>query len=138
MARGTESSASTGSKIIVAGLFIQILFFGAFLVVAAHFHMKIRHREAASPVPWRKHMLTLYGVSLLILVRSIFRTIEYIQGNDGYLLRNEVWLYIFDATLMAGVMIWLNIVHPSNITVFLRGKGMRGDLGSVPLTECQS
>ena len=48
-------------------------------------------------------MSVLYVASGLIFVRSLFRLIEYIEGNDGVLLSSEVYLYIFDALLMLGV-----------------------------------
>ncbi len=35
-------------------------------------------------------MHVLYAASTLILVRSIFRVIEFAQGNDGYFMRSEV------------------------------------------------
>ncbi|KAF2014214.1 RTA1-domain-containing protein [Aaosphaeria arxii CBS 175.79] len=76
---------------------------------------------ASNPVnpddlPWKRHIYTLYGASTLILIRSIFRVVEYIQGNHGYLLRREYFLYIFDAVLMFIVMILFNWVHPSEVT----------------------
>lgn len=50
------------------------------------------------------------------MVRSVFRVVEYLQGNAGYLLSHEVFLYIFDAVLMLGVMVLFNWVHPSEVT----------------------
>ncbi|KAF2786118.1 RTA1-domain-containing protein [Melanomma pulvis-pyrius CBS 109.77] len=67
-------------------------------------------------LPWKRHIYVLYVTSILILIRSIFRVVEYIQGEDGYLLGHEVYLYVFDATLMVVVMILFNWVHPSQIT----------------------
>jgi len=55
----------------------------------------------------------LYSTSAAITVRSIFRVIEYIQGNGGCLLRNEVWLSIFDSVLIAAVVIAFNVAHPA-------------------------
>ena len=55
------------------------------------------------------------------MVRSVFRIIEYIQGNNGYLLGREIWLYMFDATLMATVMLLFCVVHPSEINVWVDG-----------------
>lgn len=57
----------------------------------------------------------LYAASGLILVRSLFRVVEYVQGNNGYLLRNEVFLYVFDAVLMAACMLVFLFYHPSRI-----------------------
>lgn len=64
---------------------------------------------------WQKHLYALYVASMLILVRSVFRVIEYVMGNNGYLLKKEVFLYIFDAVLMFLCMVWLNMVHPGEI-----------------------
>lgn len=37
------------------------------------------------------------------------------MGNNGYLLKREVFLYIFDAVLMLVVMVWCNVYHPGEI-----------------------
>lgn len=66
-------------------------------------------------------MFTLYAASTLIMIRSIFRIIEYAQGFTGYLLEHEVYLYIFDATLMLAVVLIFNVVHPSEVQALLRG-----------------
>jgi len=54
-------------------------------------------------IPWRGHLVVLYRCSGTILVRSIFRVIEYLMGNDGWILRHEIMLYVFDALLMLSV-----------------------------------
>lgn len=124
MAEKKSSSIRTGQHIVVGGLVVQILFFGFFVAVGAVFNIRINRRptgRSESPeIPWKRHMWALYGASILILVRSIFRVVEYQQGNDGYLLSHEVFLYIFDAVLMLGVMVLLNFIHPSEIYSILR------------------
>ena len=149
MAMGTLNSMELGEKIIIGGLFVQLIFFTLFVCVAGDFHRRLikdvpikkrytpaallrkaRHnridtsvpitavlsREAVHELPWKRHLYVLYAASALILVRSIFRVIEYIQGNAGYLLSHEVFLYVFDAALMFLVMILFNWVHPSQVT----------------------
>lgn len=119
MASGTQDSVATGENIIIAGLIVQILFFSCFVVASGVFH----YRLWRSPTPrsldqrglWQKSMFSLYAGSFLIWVRCTFRLIEYTQGNDGYLVSHEAYLYIFDATLMIGVMILFAIVHPRQI-----------------------
>lgn len=64
-------------------------------------------------------MVALYIGSMLIMVRSVFRAVEYLQGFDGYLLRHELYLYIFDAALMFLVMVLFNWIHPAEITTIL-------------------
>lgn len=80
--------------------------------------------SAGHHVDWQKHLYALYVASMLILVRSVFRVIEYVMGNNGYLLKKELFLYIFDALLMFATMVWLNIVHPGEIH-FGRSKDVR-------------
>ncbi|KAH7128177.1 RTA1 like protein-domain-containing protein [Dendryphion nanum] len=70
----------------------------------------------ASELPWKRHIVVLYVTSVLVLVRSVFRLVEYIQGKDGYLLSREVYLYACDAALMVVVLGLFNLVHPSQIS----------------------
>lgn len=55
-------------------------------------------------VDWKRHFVVLYVASALILIRGVFRVIEYLQGNSGFLISHEAFLYIFDALLMAAFM----------------------------------
>ncbi|KAM0186721.1 hypothetical protein ACHAPI_011571 [Fusarium lateritium] len=105
---GTLDLYELGEKIIIAGLFVQIVVFGFFVLTSVLFHFRLRKSPTAESlrgdVPWARYLYVLYASSFLILVRSIFRVIEYLQGNKGYLISHEVYLYIFDAILMALVM----------------------------------
>ncbi|KUJ11459.1 RTA1-domain-containing protein [Mollisia scopiformis] len=130
MASGTLSAMHTGAHIIVGGLFIQVVFFGLFMVVAFVFDFKLHKYPTPDPaIPSQKHLKTLYIASILIMIRSLFRVVEYIEGNNGYLLRHEYYLYISDAVLMLGVMVLFNVIHPSEVHALLRGgkvsKGFR-------------
>lgn len=62
---------------------------------------------------WRGLLFALYTASVLILIRSIYRVIEFAQGNNGYVIAHEVFLYVFDAAMMLLVMIVMNVFHPS-------------------------
>jgi hypothetical protein len=68
------------------------------------------------------------------MFRSIFRVVEYLQGNNGFLLRHEYFLYIFDALLMFIVMIIFNWIHPAEITE-LYHKMLRNSTAEYPLQE---
>ncbi|KAI5816859.1 RTA1 like protein-domain-containing protein [Pyronema omphalodes] len=121
MAGGTLESMKRGEKIVIGGLFVQVLFFAVFVVVAIVFNIRINWEPTveSSSVQrrgrngWGTLLKTLYWASGAILVRSVFRVVEYVQGNGGYLMRNEVWLYVFDAVLMLGVIAVFCWVHPS-------------------------
>lgn len=89
MAGRTLSAIHTGEHVVVGGLFLQILFFGFFMIVALIFDYWIRKvptpRAASSDITWRKHLNSLYGVSVLIMVRSIFRVVSiFKKGYSRY------------------------------------------------------
>lgn len=75
----------------------------------------------------------MYAVSLLIMVRSIFRAVEYLQGFNGYLLSHEGYLYGLDALLMFLVMVVLNVIHPSEIAAHASLKANSADTLDVHL-----
>lgn len=133
MAGGTLSAMQNGERIVMGGLFVQIIFFGFFVIASILFHSRIRKNPthasqslaaASTSVKssWEGLLYALYISSVAILIRSIFRVVEYIQGNAGYLLRNEVWLYLFDGVLMLTVMVVFNLVHPSRVISGKRGR----------------
>lgn len=107
-AAGTLDLYKLGEKIIIVGLFVQIVIFSIFMATSVTVHRRITAEPTPEAVraivPWRRHLWALYTTSLLILVRSVFRVVEYLQGNGGYLISHEIFLYIFDAVLMIAVM----------------------------------
>jgi hypothetical protein len=115
------AALNTGAKVIIGGLFIQLICFGVFIVIAIAFNRSILASPTArcSTVPWKKHMMALYVGSMLIMVRSVFRAAEYLQGFNGYLLSHEMYLYVFDALLMFLVMVLFNWIHPAEIAASL-------------------
>lgn len=107
-AAGTLELYNIGEKVIIAGLLVQIVIFGFFVVTSVLFHVRLlknpTHLSNAGEIPWKRYLIVLYVTSAIILVRSIFRVVEYLQGNSGYLISHEIFLYIFDALLMAITM----------------------------------
>ncbi|KAH8782680.1 RTA1 like protein-domain-containing protein [Diaporthe sp. PMI_573] len=107
-AAGTLELFNIGEKIIIAGLFVQICIFGFFVVTSVLFHVRLVKSPTsivtAGEIPWKRYLIVLYITSGIILVRSIFRVVEYLQGNSGYLISHEIFLYMFDALLMALTM----------------------------------
>ena len=139
MAGGSISTYHNGEHIVVAGLVVQAFSFGCFLIVAILFDLAMQRMPTAkarmSHISWYKHLKTLYLASGLIMFRSLFRVVEYIMGNDGYLLRHEYYLYIFDAILMFAVMVVFNVVHSSEVQALLKGGWMVKGLKTLELRE---
>ncbi|PWY93079.1 RTA1 domain protein [Aspergillus sclerotioniger CBS 115572] len=115
----TPSSVSLGNRVIVIGLIVQLVFFGFFIVVSMVFHLRMR--SSPTPVslsispPWYTYMRVLYVASVLVMVRSVYRVVEYVQGTSGVLQQHEVYLYIFDTVLMLLCCLLFNVMHPSRI-----------------------
>jgi hypothetical protein len=117
------STVKLGSNIILGGLILQVLFFGLFIAVAGTFHKRMRADLAAaatsssslSSPPWTRYLMVLYLASLLIVVRCVFRIAEYAGGQDGVLLSNEAYLYVFEAALMFSAMVIFDLQHPSAV-----------------------
>ncbi|KAH7378001.1 RTA1 like protein-domain-containing protein [Cadophora sp. MPI-SDFR-AT-0126] len=137
----SSSKAKTGEYVVVGGLIFQILFFGLFVVVAFIFHTRLRKSPTATSlsIPWQKHLWALYISSALILIRSIFRVVEFLQGNAGYLFSHEAFMYAFDAILMFGVLVLFCWLHPGEIRGYLeREKRTSGGSGSEVQLEEQA
>lgn len=83
----SSSSIQLGENIIIVGLVIQLIGFSLFIAVVGLFHWRIvqepRGRPFSVAAPWSRHLWVLYGVSALVLIRSLFRVVEYIQGYKG-------------------------------------------------------
>ncbi|CAG7917327.1 unnamed protein product [Penicillium olsonii] len=126
MVTGSEGSKGTGQNVIIGGLIVQIVFFGFFLLSSVIFQFRLTGNAGASAVadeyPWRKHMWALQGSSILVLIRSVVRVVEYVQGETGYVMEHEVFIYVFDGLLMFAVMAIFIAIHPSEIN-YLLGRG---------------
>ncbi|GFP60597.1 protein RTA1 [Trichoderma asperellum] len=130
-----KSSIDLGENIITGGLIFQVIFFGFFMVVTCVFHRRIIRAPTPTSltivVPWQRFLFVLYAASILIMVRSVFRVAEFAGGFSGPLQASEIYIYIFDATLMfitSGLFI---IWHPGSIMV-------SESKGSIPLSDSVS
>lgn len=123
MTRAGADTVNVGKNIIIVGLIVQIIIFSLFAVTAIVFHKRMRANPTslARSLGWELHLYVLYGASVLIMVRSIFRLIEYAGGRDGYLMSHEVFLYVFDSTPMFICMAVFAWYHPSEINAILKG-----------------
>ncbi|RMJ18464.1 hypothetical protein CDV36_001880 [Fusarium kuroshium] len=127
MASGGLEALHNGERIIIVGLVIQLVFFSLFATTASVFHARfagtLSTKAMASGIPWQSYLVILYIAAGLIMVRSVFRLIEYAQGNAGYLISHEAHLYIFDSVLMFLTMVLFAWEHPSQLNAKLLGGG---------------
>lgn len=124
----------TGRTIALAGVSIQIGAFGLFTIIAARFHFTSR-RFAADlerrfrAVPgdkfvtlegserkfkprWRTLLYAINFSCAMIIVRSIYREIDFAMGKQGYTQKHEWCVYVFDAIPMILLVIVYTITPP--------------------------
>ncbi|KAL2884506.1 hypothetical protein SGCOL_000454 [Colletotrichum sp. CLE4] len=132
-----DGSQKMGQNLIVAGLVIQIVLFAIFWVTAIVFHSRLAKNPTQASLAghslWKSGLWMLYIVSACIMVRSIFRLIEYVLGGDGYPLRHEWTLYVFDATLMFFVMVAFGFRFPSAFQIRKGGSQSASDVENYDL-----
>ncbi|KAH6957475.1 RTA1 like protein [Fusarium avenaceum] len=102
-----QKDRDSGNYTVLAGLLFQLAIFGFFLIIAAVFHLRVRGitSQASKVWNWQRYLISLYVLGLIITFRNVFRVVEYIMGDDGYLLRHEWPIYVFDAVPMAVVLV---------------------------------
>lgn len=122
LASKNTDKITTGNYVVIGGLFLQVAFFGLFVVAATIFHFRLVRSPTVLALkrPWVKHMTVLYVVSILILVRSIVRGVEFIQGYDGFIASHEAFLYAFDGVPMFFAVVAMNVIHPKEVAMFVR------------------
>lgn len=132
-ASGDPAGVKTGNTIVVAGLGIQVGALVFFILNTAVFHHRLSRDPTATAmrkhVHWKRHLWTLYSVCVLIIVRSVFRLAEFVEGPGSNAYRTEAYMYVFDAALMFLVTVALGLVHPGMVLRAVR-KAELGELGA--------
>lgn len=137
--------AKKGMKIVVIGLGVQLGAFACFLLMTLVLHVRLLREPTAvseqSYVHWRRHIWTLYAVSVLIIVRSIFRLAEFAGGAGSSIYSTEALTYVFDAALLFTTAVCFAVLHPGMLFRTIRKGGrlslISQDSGSMPLNQYQ-
>ncbi|KAJ6036703.1 RTA1 domain protein [Penicillium herquei] len=120
----STSTASLGSKILMLGLFVQLLSFGLFLSTAVVFEVRLRkHMLFRQATSWRTLLYLLFVASALIIIRCIYRMMEAGQGSSGYFATHEAFIYCFDMLPMLTVQTAFHFCPPGRALRPPRGQG---------------
>ncbi|EPQ56237.1 RTA1 like protein [Gloeophyllum trabeum ATCC 11539] len=95
-----NSLAKLGNDIVLVGLILQALSYVFFIFVAVRAHRSVVRSSPRSSVhkeAWWRVLWVLYFSSIFVLIRCIYRIVEFAQGYDGYLVTHEVYFYCLDA-----------------------------------------
>ena len=122
------SKVNLGTKIILAGLILQLVVIVMFVAIMSTWHWRIRPLLAgqsqyhSTQQPQKTNAKTktmlrmLYLVSAMVMSRNTVRAVEMAQGLHGYIMEHEWVLYALDAGLMFGVLMiclgWYWLIRP--------------------------
>ncbi|KAK3833621.1 MAG: RTA1 like protein-domain-containing protein [Linnemannia gamsii] len=114
-----RSLIDIGDKLFLVGVCAQGVSYSLFTVLLSIALMRLvgERRRTRINLPEKSWMgsdrstVTIFGAlyfsSFFIIVRSVYRIVEFIQGHDGYLISEEVFLFALDAVpLVLAIGIW--------------------------------
>ncbi|KAF5864643.1 hypothetical protein ETB97_007201 [Aspergillus alliaceus] len=109
-----DGDTKPGTNIMVGGIVFQMAAMTAFVVFMVDFlyrvtKMKVLAATKSTIGPLLAGMLTAV---VAVYVRSVYRTIELLQGWDGFLITHEPYFIVLDGTMMVIASVIFNIVHP--------------------------
>ncbi|EWZ41528.1 RTA1 like protein-domain-containing protein [Fusarium oxysporum Fo47] len=109
-----------GQKLYMAGVGLQLAVIVIFIGITAFFYFKLRQLEGRSMGRMKWLILTMLAVLILIVIRIVYRLIEFGPGVNEHnqLLIHEEYPLGLDATPILIALVLLNIVHPGFV---LRG-----------------
>jgi len=119
-------NTAIGTNIMVTGIVFQLASISAFVYLFVLFLVRTRQLK----VPRAINLLTFATtISLMaVYIRSIYRTIELLQGWRGYLITHEIYFVVLDGvmvTICGGIFVFLN---PG---VLLKKRDSAGDLEDI-------
>ena len=107
----TASTVKIGRNIIIAGFVIQLVFFVAFIWLtfwAAFISPRFKLYKVKS---LRQTFWGLWITIFLILLRNVYRAVEYIADEESYIPSHEWTMYVFEFAFIALAVVFYNIFH---------------------------
>ncbi|KAH6892586.1 RTA1 like protein-domain-containing protein [Thelonectria olida] len=127
-----KTKVNLGKNLGEAGVSVQLAGFGLFSISAIRFHFVSRKLDGdfarmnmtkhGITKEWSTLLLVVNASCLLILIRSIYRMIEFGGGKNGKTQQEEWYMYVFDTLPIFLVVLLFSIWFPGN---FLKHLGFR-------------
>ncbi|KAF9778291.1 hypothetical protein IL306_004218 [Fusarium sp. DS 682] len=107
-------------RIYMGGVGLQLFFILLFGVFGIHLFRQLRgsHAGVGSGTEKRSVTMLFYAMFMalaLIVLRIIFRLIEYSEGLDSQIPRHEAYQYTLDSLPMLIALLAFNVVHPARV-----------------------
>ncbi|CDO71603.1 hypothetical protein BN946_scf184911.g73 [Trametes cinnabarina] len=126
-----QSDVDLGGHIMLAGIIFQLTSIIIFVILMMEFFIRYAMDKPVRPprkgsdlaesslavrgVLTRKLQLLILGLLMMtafLVIRSVYRTIELINGFEGEIIRTEIWFNIFDGAMVVCATYTLNVLHP--------------------------
>lgn len=121
-----------GTNIMVAGIIFQLFSITVFVLCAADFIRRTMQRGLLQSLTGS--VIPLLGAMVLsvvcIYIRSIYRTIELLQGWKGYLITHEPYFIGLDGAMMVVAVVVFNVIHPGWLLPKSHDEGVKRDSAS--------
>ncbi|KAG4429430.1 hypothetical protein IFR05_015082 [Cadophora sp. M221] len=103
-----------GEDVLIAGLAVQVFSLVVFLTVLNQFRsLAGKEQKECAGREWRVVVRAVWISCLLILVRSIYRLIEFALGIFGYPFTHEWMFYVFESVPMVPAIVVFCVWHPA-------------------------
>lgn len=100
-----------GTDVMVAGILFQMASIAVFTVLGVNFLIRVRNDVFPAKL---KLLVAVTSFSVvMIFARSVYRSIELLQGWSGFLITHEGYFIALDGALMVAAVGIFNIFHPS-------------------------
>lgn len=106
-----------GQNITIIGLFVQLIFFGVFSTVSIISYQRVEKSKGVRTLhmPYGVLLYVLFMVSALIIIRCLYRIVEFCQDNNGYLMSHGMFLNVFYTIPMSVVQAIFHYYHPEDV-----------------------
>ncbi|KAE8137141.1 RTA1 like protein-domain-containing protein [Aspergillus pseudotamarii] len=124
------SKIAESKALIVGGLLTQLIAVTAFIFSCGYVHYRLRLACVVVSLRWERVFIAIEIAAVLLLVRSIVRAFEYLQGSGGFVVSHEIFVYAFDAMPMWIIMTLLLAFQPQRVVQEVRrlkGNGVWDD-----------
>lgn len=102
-----------GTDLLRAAMVLQFACFVGFVAIIVVFQRRCLRMGVFSR-KIKMLICTLYGASALIILRSVFRIVEYFLPKSNKTLKVNEWpFYVFEATILLVLSVIFNVYHPA-------------------------
>ena len=122
-AANTTTQENNGKNVVLVGLSLQLATFGFFVLASIRFSVVLRTKLRTEPLPternWRLFLTVINVASVIILVRTVARFMQFVLGTANFTDTHEWYFYIFDSVPMFAVGAVCICIHPGYYLPYL-------------------